>query len=187
MTAAHTLEFLREIEAAASEPALKEQFSQLAHSHEHSHLKSSGPVHFTASGIVVDASGSHVALHFHRKVQAWLQFGGHIDPGEQSFLTAAMREVREESGLDGLTVVGGGPLRLHAHELNSNFVQCTEHWDVQYLLRTAWNAQPGKGSLQCAEAESTQVEWFSLDALPDGLVDDLRPVLAGPVRRAAGH
>ena len=55
------------------------------------------PVHVTASGIVVGSRG--VILLKHRRLGIWLQPGGHIDPGEAPW-DAALRETREETGLD---------------------------------------------------------------------------------------
>lgn len=179
-------EWCSEIARAQASAAVRERFVALAHSRPDPQLRESGPVHFTASGIVLDAPGTHVALHFHRKVGAWLQFGGHVEPGEHSFLTAARREVREESGLAGLEVVGEGPLRLHTHALNANFARCREHWDVQYLFRAPCTAGSDKAGLRLAEAESESVRWFALTALPEDLVADLREVLTDLRRGFSG-
>ena len=53
--------------------------------------------HFTATGFVV-RDGS-VALHWHKKVKAWLPPGGHIEPNEDP-VQAVVREVLEETGLE---------------------------------------------------------------------------------------
>lgn len=179
-----TSTFLPEIENAHAAPHVRERFAALARSNAGSHLRDSGPVHFTASAIVIDQDRTHLALHFHRKVRAWLQFGGHIEPGESSFLEAALREAREESGLHEFEVVGQAPLRLHAHELNSNFAACSEHWDVQYLLRVPFTARDAHDGLRVSN-ESDDLSWFPVGSLPDGLVDDLYEVIEGPVRAAA--
>ena len=65
--------------------------------------------HFTATAFVVqDAS---VALHWHRKVNAWLPPGGHIEPNEDP-VQAVLREVLEETGLECEVAPTGDRLNL---------------------------------------------------------------------------
>ena len=59
--------------------------------------------HFTASAWLVDCSGTRVLLTHHRKLQRWLQLGGHAD-GDRDLPQVALREAQEESGLGGLRV-----------------------------------------------------------------------------------
>ncbi|MDO5644263.1 MAG: NUDIX domain-containing protein [Dermabacter sp.] len=172
--------FALELRSAADHDGLRERFLERS-TDPAFFLKADTPEHFTASGIVVDASGTFVALHFHRKVGAWLQFGGHLEPGERSFEQAALREVREESGLADLTRMGPGPVVLHPRALGSGFAVCREHWDVQYLFRASLTPRHATDGLRLS-SESSDLAWFPLDALPGDLIADLRPTLAGPVR-----
>jgi 8-oxo-dGTP pyrophosphatase MutT (NUDIX family) len=48
--------------------------------------------HLTASAWVVNPVKTHVLLTHHRKFICWLQLGGHVDEGDESLLTAALRE-----------------------------------------------------------------------------------------------
>ena len=52
--------------------------------------------HFTATAFVV--RGDATLLHWHRRLGQWMPPGGHIEPDEDP-ATAALREVREETGL----------------------------------------------------------------------------------------
>ena len=55
--------------------------------------------HVTGSAWIVDMTGDRVLLAHHRTLGRWLQPGGHSD-GDPDTLAVALRETREESGLD---------------------------------------------------------------------------------------
>jgi 8-oxo-dGTP pyrophosphatase MutT (NUDIX family) len=57
------------------------------------------PLHFTASALIVHPGTERVLLRWHQRQQAWLQVGGHGDPGETDPVAIALREGREETGL----------------------------------------------------------------------------------------
>lgn len=57
------------------------------------------PGHITASGIVLASERDRVLLVFHRRLQRWLQPGGHVEPEDQDLPSAAGREVLEETGI----------------------------------------------------------------------------------------
>lgn len=59
-----------------------------------------GEKHFTASVWVLSRSNpKKMLLHFHKKLERWLQFGGHIEKFENP-VEAAVRETLEETGFD---------------------------------------------------------------------------------------
>jgi 8-oxo-dGTP pyrophosphatase MutT (NUDIX family) len=125
------------------------------------------PAHLTASALVVDATGEHVLLALHRKGGFWAQLGGHCEPVDTTLSGAALREAGEESGLDGLRVLGDGPVDLDRHELSGAFGSCGEHLDVRYLVVAPPDAEP------VVSDESDDVRWFAWDALPRDAVVDL--------------
>jgi 8-oxo-dGTP pyrophosphatase MutT (NUDIX family) len=61
------------------------------------------PLHVTASALVAHPATARVLLRWHQRQQAWLQVGGHGDPGESDPLAIATREAQEETGLADLT------------------------------------------------------------------------------------
>jgi len=71
----------------------------------------STPLHLTASALVVHPASGEVLLRWHQRQRAWLQVGGHADPGETDPLAIALREAREETGLADLVAWPDGELR----------------------------------------------------------------------------
>jgi 8-oxo-dGTP pyrophosphatase MutT (NUDIX family) len=69
------------------------------------------PLHVTASALVAHPATARVLLRWHQRQQAWLQVGGHGDPGESDPLAIATREAHEETGLADLTPWPDGAIR----------------------------------------------------------------------------
>lgn len=110
--------------------------------------------HFTASALVIGEQGRTALVH-HRKLDIWVQPGGHLDPGDASIGAAALREVREELGLDG-TLVSETPVHLDIHEIpRRDDMGPHLHLDIRFLIAAA-------GELAVSD-ESHEVRWVTLD------------------------
>ena len=133
------------------------------------------PLHVTASALVVHPDSGRVLLRWHQRQQAWLQVGGHADPGESDALAIALREAAEETGLADLVpwpdasirqvvivpVPAGG--REPAHE----------HADVRFVLATR---DPGAVR---AESPRAPLRWLSLGEAHEATsCDNLRTMLS---------
>ncbi|GHD40176.1 NUDIX hydrolase [Streptomyces galbus] len=105
--------------------------------------------HITASALVVDPERGRVLLTLHRKLRMWLQMGGHCEPVDATLAEAALREGREESGIPGLALLPGGPVRLDRH-----LTPCAWHLDVQYA------ALAPAGAVEAISDESLDLRWF---------------------------
>jgi len=117
--------------------------------------KHADPTHITASAIVVsDTHGvEQVVLHKHKRLGLWLQPGGHIDVDEQ-IADAAVREAREETGLDVWHASEDG---LFVHVDVHPGPRGHTHLDVRYVIVASYG-QPNPG-----HDESPDVAWFSYD------------------------
>jgi 8-oxo-dGTP pyrophosphatase MutT (NUDIX family) len=97
------------------------------------------PLHVTASALVVHPGSGRVLLRWHQRQQAWIQVGGHGDPGESDPLGIALREAGEETGL---TDLAPWPDDAIAHVVivgvpASSQEPAHEHADVRFVLATA--------------------------------------------------
>jgi 8-oxo-dGTP pyrophosphatase MutT (NUDIX family) len=113
------------------------------------------PGHVTASCYIVDHRG-RLLLHHHRRLNRWLQMGGHVEPGEHT-RAAALREGIEESGLGDL-VIDGGILDVDVHVIPAaKHDPEHRHFDVRYLARTA-----APQAIAIRPDESNDLAWVSL-------------------------
>ena len=111
------------------------------------------PVHVTGSAIITGPRG--VVLHLHKRMNLWLQPGGHVDPGE-SPAEAALREATEETGLDLVLADPTGTTIAHvdAHDGPKGHF----HLDVRYVLTATSDADPSP-----PPEESQDCRWFTWD------------------------
>lgn len=113
--------------------------------------------HITGSAWIVDESGSNVLLTHHRKLDAWLQLGGHAD-GDPDVLAVALKEAEEESGLAGFEPLIEGIFDLDIHRIPARKeVPEHLHYDVRYVLR------PTGSTTYIVSEESHDLRWVPLD------------------------
>ncbi|MGW3498472.1 NUDIX hydrolase [Streptomyces sp. NPDC001020] len=118
--------------------------------------KACGDGHITASALVIDPERGRVLLTLHKKLRMWLQTGGHCEPVDETLAAAALREATEESGIKGMTLLPGGPVRLDRHP-----TPCAWHLDVQYAALAPAEA------VEAISDESLDLRWFAYDEVAD--------------------
>jgi 8-oxo-dGTP pyrophosphatase MutT (NUDIX family) len=117
--------------------------------------------HLTGSAITVSADGTHVLLLHHRKLDRWLQPGGHGDPGETTGEEVALREALEESGIEGLTLHPRAPrpLDVDVHDIPARGSEpAHQHLDLRYLV-----VAPESAPLLPELAELNEIRWVAWD------------------------
>jgi 8-oxo-dGTP pyrophosphatase MutT (NUDIX family) len=154
--------------AFPEDAACADRIAALARAHADCLLRTCAPGHITASVFIVDAAAERCLMTHHKKLNRWLQLGGHVD-GESHVLQAALREAQEESGMRTFEVVPvqgvvGLPLDLDVHVIpargqGAKLEPEHEHHDVRFLLRAA----PGQDLV--LSDESHALAWFPLGDL----------------------
>lgn len=116
------------------------------------------PGHVTGSAFIVCATTGRVLLHHHRRLDRWLQMGGH-DDGERDARATALREAREESGLGDLALLSDGILDLDVHAIPAARGEPPHlHHDVRHALVTS-----SPDAILRDDAESKELRWFTLE------------------------
>jgi len=127
------------------------------------------PGHVTGSAFVVDPRLERMLLLHHRKLDRWLQPGGH-DDGEEDPAATALREAREETGLTRFAYFGGHPafFDLDVHVIPARREASRHlHLDVRYLLQ----ADPDE-PLSPAQEEIHALEWFDLPSAAERMPEE---------------
>ena len=120
--------------------------------------------HLTASGFVVNGDGTRVLMAHHNLYRVWAWTGGHAD-GDGDLLSVALREAREETGVEHIkplstAIASLDILPVWGHVKRGAWVPSHQHLNVTYLL-TADEADP----LQIRPEENTRVGWLPADRL----------------------
>lgn len=130
--------------------------------------------HFTGSSLVLGIDGQRTLLTHHRKLQRWLQPGGHAD-GDSDLRRVALREACEETGLPGLRIEPA-IFDLDRHWIPP-YREMPGHWhyDVRFLVRAT------ESEAYMVSDESDDLRWWPLADVERGGFD---PSLQRMARRA---
>jgi len=136
--------------------------------------------HMTAAAWLLDPTGERVLLTHHKKLDRWLQLGGHAD-GCCDLREVALREAREESGIDRIELVSEAIFDVDVHQIPARGGDPEhDHYDVRYLLRVT-----GDDSFRVSD-ESHALAWFTRDALAEVTLDGSLGRMCAKWRRLDG-
>ena len=137
------------------------------------------PGHITGSAFIVSNDLTQTLLVHHAKLNRWLQPGGHAESGEWEGEAVALREAREETGIEGLALHASAPrpLDVDVHPIPARGDEpAHRHLDLRYLV-----VAPRDASLRRLAAEARALRWFTWEDLA---TLDLDPGLRRALRAA---
>ena len=115
--------------------------------------------HVTGSAWLVNLTGTHVLLTHHKKLNKWLQLGGHAD-GHTNALEVALKEAREESGIENITAISPKLFDIDIHEIPARKSEPAHfHYDARFAL------QVNGTNKFTVSTESHALEWIQISQL----------------------
>ncbi len=127
-------------------------------------LRENAAAHFTASGWAVNPARDKALMVWHNIYRSWAWTGGHAD-GEEDLLAVAVRELREETGVQNVRAVSEKPFSLElltvdGHIKRGAYVSSHLHLNLTYLLEVGEDE-----ALRCKPDENGGVRWIPLGEL----------------------
>ena len=115
--------------------------------------------HITCGAWILDGSGTKTLLTHHRKLNRWLQLGGHAD-GDHDVHRVAAKEAQEESGISTLELVSKDIFDIDIHKIPTRGdVPAHLHYDARFLFRTTDNEKYEVSN------ESIDLAWVKIDEI----------------------
>lgn len=131
-------------------------------------------------GVIIWRSSREILLEKRRDCGWWGLPGGRVEPGE-SVSDAAIREVREETGL----IVELRSLIGVYSEPTGRIVTYPDNADMVHLVDAIISAHIIGGNLRCS-VESLELGFFSIDNLPNNIVPPARQPLIDAIEGKSG-
>ena len=118
--------------------------------------------HFTASSWIVNPARTHVLMAWHNIYKTWAWTGGHAD-GESDLLAVALREAREETGVEHIRplspeIFSLEVLTVDGHEKRNSYVSSHLHLNITYLAIADPNDE-----IRIKPDENSGVRWAPLE------------------------
>ena len=121
--------------------------------------------HVTGSAWIVSADRRHALLTHHRKLDMWVQLGGHSD-GDPDTCAVATREALEESGLQSIALVSSNIFDVDVHRIPERGAEPAHfHYDIRYLFEAA------RDEVFVVSEESLALAWVEMEKLVELGVD----------------
>ena len=118
--------------------------------------------HFTASSWTVNKERTKVLMIYHKIYNSWSWTGGHAD-GDTNLLYTAVRELKEETGIEKVKILKDDIFSLeticvNGHIKRGKYVSSHLHFNLTYLLEVDENEE-----LKIKEDENSGVKWINIE------------------------
>ena len=138
------------------EMAACERLIDFVRSHEQCFSRQLEIGHVTGSAWILDTNGERVLLTHHRKLDIWVQPGGHAD-GDHDILRVARREATEETGLPQLQLACEGLFDIDIHAIPARgTAPAHDHYDCRFAF------QVNGSEAYVVSDESHDLQWIPL-------------------------
>jgi 8-oxo-dGTP pyrophosphatase MutT (NUDIX family) len=122
--------------------------------------------HVTGSAWIVSADRRHALLTHHRKLDMWVQLGGHSD-GDPDTCAVATREALEESGLASIVLASPSIFDVDVHRIPERGAEPAHfHYDIRYLFEAS------RDEPFVVSEESLALAWVEIGKLVELGVDE---------------
>jgi len=145
------------LELEPHEAAMTTDMIAFVATHADCMLRSCVPGHLTGSAWIVSPDRTRTLLTHHRKLDKWLQLGGHAD-GDEDLLGVAWREALEESGLAAVRAVSSAIFDVDRHWIPP---RKSDPGHYHYDLRFMFEADPA--AALAISRESKDLAWVAID------------------------
>lgn len=127
--------------------------------HDDFALRSNLTGQLTGSAWVVNKERTKVLLIHHKKLNKWLQIGGHIEATDQSIEETILREIKEESGLKDLKLLSSSIYDIDIHTIpQKKEIAEHLHFDIRFLVEADENEK-----LSPQNEEILDIKWYALN------------------------
>lgn len=136
-----------------------DRYLQFVSDHEDCFERSQLLGHVTGSAWLLNQQGNCVLLTHHKKLDIWVQLGGHAD-GDTNPLSVAVREAQEESGIEDIGIVSDKLFDIDIHKIPQRKSEPEHyHYDARFLLQT------NSTDAFAVSDESHALEWVEISQI----------------------
>ena len=116
--------------------------------------------HITSSAWVVNEARNKILMTHHKKLDIWIQLGGHIEAEDNTIYEACERELREESGLKDFKLLYNDIFDIDEHNYHASANGFPEHFhlDIRLLFQGSSEEEINFDLL-----ESNEVAWIPIN------------------------